>query len=135
MLNCLTWSAEILHEKTVSNMLSDRANLKCVVWIVLAQYIFCWLQLLLKTGYFESNNSNKNKIGYNGSNGNNSMKVTLIKCIISYHFFTLTCLYHIFSAGKGKIVRTTAWEIASFVELNCPCVHLFIWNCNEGEFF
>ena len=32
-------------------MLSDRPNLKCVVWIVLAQYIFCWLQLLLKTGY------------------------------------------------------------------------------------
>ena len=33
-------------------MLSDQKNLNYVIEIVFTQYIFCWLQLLLKTGYF-----------------------------------------------------------------------------------
>ena len=45
-------SAEILHEKTAVNMLSDRKNPNSEIWIVFTQYIFCWYQLLLKTGYF-----------------------------------------------------------------------------------
>ena len=45
-------SAEILHEKTAVNMLSDRKNPNFEIWIVFTQYIFYWYQLLLKTGYF-----------------------------------------------------------------------------------
>ena len=44
-------SAEILYEKTAVNILSDRKNPNFEIWIVLTQYIFCWYQLLLKTGY------------------------------------------------------------------------------------
>ena len=44
-------SAEILHKKTAVDMLSDKKKSNFVIGIVFPQYNFCWLQLLLKTGY------------------------------------------------------------------------------------
>ena len=47
------WShyIEILHEQMVGYMLLEKTNVDFSMWILKAQWRFCWWQSLLKTGY------------------------------------------------------------------------------------